>query len=228
MLVATNGIIQERGRVLTQGFLNYLDSRDPASYSGSGTTWFDLSSNNLDATLVNGITYNTTTKGLILNGTNQYIQTSVNFPVPIGQDYSVFSVIKSSATPSVMAFVSNYQGTPVPFNLQASSGVYSFTVRDDSGTVFTESTGVNVSDNIQHVLCVNKNGNQYTAYIDGVPLASRTQAMGNITVTNNIALGILNLLLNQSYFNGEMYAFLLYDFSLTERQIEDNSTVLIY
>jgi len=53
----------------------YLDAADLNSYSGSGTTWYDLSGNGYNATLVNGVTFNSSVAGgvLVTNGTNQYI-----------------------------------------------------------------------------------------------------------------------------------------------------------
>ena len=38
----------------SNGLVLCLDSRNPRSYPGSGTTWFDISGNNNHGTLVNG------------------------------------------------------------------------------------------------------------------------------------------------------------------------------
>jgi len=43
--------------VVTDGLILYLDSAVPASYSGSGVDWFDLSSQGNDATLINGVPF---------------------------------------------------------------------------------------------------------------------------------------------------------------------------
>lgn len=44
-------------RVVTDGLVLYLDAANPKSYSGSGTTWSDLSGNGNDGRLVNGVGY---------------------------------------------------------------------------------------------------------------------------------------------------------------------------
>jgi hypothetical protein len=56
----------------------WLDAGQTASYSGSGSTWTDLSSTGNNGTLVNSPTYSSTNGGsLEFNGTNNYI----TFPV---------------------------------------------------------------------------------------------------------------------------------------------------
>ena len=39
-------------KLVTKGLVLALDAADPNSYPGSGTTWSDLTGNNLDATLL--------------------------------------------------------------------------------------------------------------------------------------------------------------------------------
>lgn len=51
----------------------YLNASNPASYSGSGTTWFDLSGNGYDFTLINSPYWNPAGY-FTLNGTNQYAE----------------------------------------------------------------------------------------------------------------------------------------------------------
>lgn len=50
--------------------LLFLDASDSNSYGGSGTTWYDLSSEGNDGTLVNSPTYNSTDKVFEMGGTN--------------------------------------------------------------------------------------------------------------------------------------------------------------
>lgn len=48
---------------VTSGLVMHLDAGDSSSYSGSGTSWLDLTSNNIDFTLSNGPTYSSTDGG---------------------------------------------------------------------------------------------------------------------------------------------------------------------
>ena len=51
------------------------DAGNPLSYPGSGTTWFDLTSNNNDAVLNNGASYSSSDGGIIsLDGIDDYVE----------------------------------------------------------------------------------------------------------------------------------------------------------
>jgi hypothetical protein len=67
----------------TGGSLNncvlYLDASNPKSYPGAGTTWYDLSGNNLNATLTNGPIWGANNQGVInYDGTNDYVATGTS------------------------------------------------------------------------------------------------------------------------------------------------------
>jgi len=65
--IATKGVVQS-------GLVLNLDAGVSSSYSGSGTTWTDLSGNGNNGTLVNGVGYNSGNGGsLVFDGTNDYI-----------------------------------------------------------------------------------------------------------------------------------------------------------
>ena len=53
------------GGVITDGLVLYVDASNPASYSGTGTTWFDLSPNGNNGTLSGNATYNSGNGGYI-------------------------------------------------------------------------------------------------------------------------------------------------------------------
>jgi uncharacterized protein (TIGR02145 family) len=62
------------GPIITSGLVLLLDAGNTSSYSGSGTTWTDLSGNNNHGTLINGPTYSSTNGGsLVLDGSNDYV-----------------------------------------------------------------------------------------------------------------------------------------------------------
>jgi hypothetical protein len=60
-------------RIVTNGLVLCLDAANVRSYSGSGTSWFDLSGNGNTGTLVNGPTFNSGNGGSIsFDGVNEY------------------------------------------------------------------------------------------------------------------------------------------------------------
>lgn len=63
--------------IIKSGLVLNLDASNASSYSGSGTTWYDLSGNGINATLVNGVGYSSLAGGtLIFDGSNDYVTLS--------------------------------------------------------------------------------------------------------------------------------------------------------
>jgi len=63
--------------IVTSGLVLYLDAGNASSYSGTGTTWTDLSGNGNNGTLINGPTFNSANGGsIVFDGSNDYIQFS--------------------------------------------------------------------------------------------------------------------------------------------------------
>lgn len=76
----TNGIIDSGQEIVTNGLVLHLDAAQRRSYSGTGTTWTDLSGNGNNGTLTNGPTFNPANGGSIqFDGTNDYVNVSNQF-----------------------------------------------------------------------------------------------------------------------------------------------------
>lgn len=69
-------ILQASGSaIVTDGLVLNLDAGDTLSYPGTGTDWFDLTSNNNDGTLINGTSYVSDNGGSIsFDGVNDVVQ----------------------------------------------------------------------------------------------------------------------------------------------------------
>jgi len=61
---------------VTNGLVMYLDAGNPRSYSGTGTTWADLSGNALNGTLFNSPTFNTSGHFSFANSSTQIVSFS--------------------------------------------------------------------------------------------------------------------------------------------------------
>ena len=67
--------------IVSSGLLMHLDAGNSSSYSGSGTTWSDLSGNGNHATLINGPTYSSADGGALdFDGSNDYATASLLMP----------------------------------------------------------------------------------------------------------------------------------------------------
>lgn len=95
--------------IVTNNLMLHLDAGDPDSYGGSGTTWYDLTGNNRNATLVNTPTYDNVTAG----GLFSFDDTSFEYAtIPNIGDLSTFTIetwcrIHKSLTGKVTAVVTN-------------------------------------------------------------------------------------------------------------------------
>lgn len=74
---------QRKPLVITNGLSLYLDAINPASYPGTGSTWYDLSGNGNNGTLVNSPTYTTITsvKTFAFDGVTNRVSFSYQTPV---------------------------------------------------------------------------------------------------------------------------------------------------
>ncbi len=81
-----NGYWTSYSSVVTTGLKVYLDALNPASYSGSGTTWYDLSGNGNDVSMQNsgGITWNPGPTGYFSTVSNGWFNRTSASNVPIG------------------------------------------------------------------------------------------------------------------------------------------------
>ena len=72
--------LPETASIVTDQLLIHIDAADPASYSGSGSTWSDISGNSNDATLVGSPTYTTVDAGgeFYFDGATQYGDFGIN------------------------------------------------------------------------------------------------------------------------------------------------------
>ena len=66
------------GKIVTDGLVLALDAADKNSYSGSGTTWRDLSGNTNNNTLTNGPTFNSANGGsIVFDGVDDFCQGTI-------------------------------------------------------------------------------------------------------------------------------------------------------
>lgn len=148
-------------KIVTDGLILYLDAGNTKSYSGSGTTWTDLSRFNLNGTLTNGPTFSTTNGGsIVFDGTNDFVNITTVPPLNNVSQFSYSSFLKfNSRSPNGNAFFSYGQSlvytTDILFAWDLASNKLFFQVNNGSdGTAyypFSPGPWIN--------LCVVYNGN---------------------------------------------------------------------
>jgi hypothetical protein len=115
--------------IIADGLQVHLDAGNLASYSGSGSTWFDISGNSRHATLENSPTWSSSNQGFFtFNGTNQR---GIN---------SSSSGVLNNGSRSISSWFKGTVGDQIPLSLGTSGG----NNNAFAGVPQTSLTGLNV------------------------------------------------------------------------------------
>jgi hypothetical protein len=152
---------------VTESLQFYVDAGVPSSYSGTGTTWYDISGNSRNLTM-NSLSYNSNDGGYIIFD-GAHIAESSAYTINFSNGFTVESVAKFSGSSYEGLFAFNGGGNFI--NVQAQGGT-NIRWEIDSGSSFTTTNSLS-SNTWYHVTCVyegSSNGSSATAriYINGV------------------------------------------------------------
>ena len=215
------------------GLLIYLDSRNPNSYSGSGSTWSDLSGNQNHFTVKGGMTYNSTNGFRFeANNTTKYAyKTSFNHP---STTYTDEFLLKTS-TNNYGAF--KFYGVSGNDNLSLLFHTNNIKLYANGQAVHI---GVNINDGNWHhfVRTSNRSTGQEKVYLDGILAFT-----GNISNGSTIPQGGSLILGNESdatfnptnnnglaannAFDGFIPIYRLYNKVLTAQEVSSNFSAMI-
>lgn len=201
------------------GLLMYLDAGNSASYSGSGTTWFDISGNNRNMTLFNGVGYDSVDGGrLIFDGFNDYAQIS-NCGISTGANVAHtiemwvnFNVIVS--TRWWLALLGTY-----------GAGAHHWIGVSATGTQFgafggSPQTVPNlIGTNTWLQICGTFSGSTLTTYVNSANPVVGTGSGFNFT-SSNFTIGLR--LGTENYYNGRVAITRLYNRALTAGEVQTN------
>jgi hypothetical protein len=205
----------------TSGLVTYLDAANPKSYSGSGSTWSDLSVNGNNGTLFNTPTYSSTTNGGIFtfNGSTQYANVAaLNDAFVQGTWTASFWVNFSSATSTYKVLFSH--GTPTTDHglyLGATTVWYhSYYTDDMTGSAISANTWYNA------VFTANNTSKARAIYVNGVLNASGTATGVYAGSGNNAALFYPVINAGYAYFPGNVSSCMFHNRALTAEEISQN------
>jgi prepilin-type N-terminal cleavage/methylation domain-containing protein len=201
------------------GLVLHLDAGNPASYPGSGTTWFDLSGNNNNGVLLNGVGFDSANGGsLVFDGVDDYVNLTSNLGNP--QQFSVSFL----GYPTALNINSNnnyrriFIASGVSDNviLIEQGGNISFRVPGGSGTNF-QSSGFSGINQWGYVTCV-YNQTHRQIYFNGVFMSQFLES----GVTVNFGSPQIISPNNIQTFQGNISNFKIYNRSLTPEEIAQN------
>ncbi|SFZ93257.1 Concanavalin A-like lectin/glucanases superfamily protein [Flaviramulus basaltis] len=229
--LSKNGMsIQIKSYVLTDGLVMHLDAGDIASYSGTGTTWTDLSGNGNNGILQNGVGYNSANEGaLVFDGVDDYFVTDNNLDLSDTDKITIQIVIKYSSVPvSMILEHSTDWNSNNAFGVLSGqpSGKMQFTDHNQ-GYNAPHSTNT-LNDNNWHFFSVTVDrsqaaNNQSLIYVDGV--LNHTQTSLNTDTSGNyssLPLFIGSRAGINYFFNGNIAQVLIYKRALTAAEVQQN------
>lgn len=178
---------------LPDDYLLYLDAGNSSSYPGTGTTWFDLSENNLDGTLVNGVGYDSGDGGgLVFDGVDDYGDLGTISELTGIYDLTVCAWVKPISNSGNGAIVNRYFNTSSNngWFLANSSGAepfnFNFGGRESSSVTANVATTDKFNYGDWHHVVGVKSGNKWSIYVDGVLENSITAGSGTVAFLNNV------------------------------------------
>lgn len=205
---------------VTENLQFYVDAGLPSSYSGTGTTWYDISGNSRNLTM-NSLSYSSNDGGYIIFDGSHTADSVATYSINFSTGFTVEVVAKFSGSGQEGLFAFNGDGKFI--NVQAQGTNIRWEV--DSGSSFETINSLS-SNTWYHVTCVyegSSNGSSETAriYINGVEnntgslYADRTGTSQN--QTSNFVLG-----LHDGYLNGNIALSRMYNKVLSPSEVLKN------
>jgi hypothetical protein len=222
MFASSSGMVD--GPIVTSSLRLSLEAFNPASYSGSGSTWSDLSGNGFSASLINGPSFSLDGTGsIVLDGVNDYISLPLSgFGPPT---LSIEWWIKKAAgdTDGYIHVTDSSDNPETRFSMSTtawSNAVY------DAGAYRWSATLASISvDTWYHLVATITNGDQ-RAYLNGQLVNSASgfydgSSNGNI---NEHTFGTYNRpgAGYGGYWAGKLAAYRFYTKALSQAEVEQN------
>jgi len=221
-------------RIVTDGLVLCLDAANKRSYPGSGTTWFDLSGNGNNGTLVNGVGFNGDNGGsLVFDGVNDYVTTTgmYNFSYINGITVSVWHYNGGSTGP-YRGVVNN--GTIADriggFDLRygredyfggANNGTsLNWTITNSAGTASLVKIYANVNE--WHHYVGTYDNSVVRVYKDGQLFDSMAHSAGGQLKTTSDSTTIGRSPNTSEYLDGRLSQVSIYNRALTPQEIRQN------
>lgn len=216
--------------IVTRGLVLNLDAGNIASYSGSGTSWYDLSSSSNHATLNNGPTWSSTNGGiLVFDGANDWFSTPTN----AGSANTSFSfggfikIVSSPTGPNTFIFGNYTVSTTTPFFALAwnsNGSTVFFYARDASGSpeINSGNGSISLSNNTwYHIICTrDASNNTLNLYVNAsLSLSVPFSGSYNLSSSINNFGGMRHF---DNYVNGSLGQVVLYNRALNAAEITQN------
>ncbi len=238
------------GNLVTSGLVLDLDAAKLASYPGSGTTWFDISGNNLTGSLINGPTFTGIGKqaAIVFDGTNDYANVNPFYSLPDlqpGDSITIECWVKRNGSSTSWCPIltkidpsnsdkRNYEIAFSGTGLNATNNSFSFFYRNSTNTTWNGfSTSATYTDtnwynfSLTYTMSVSSSAKIYS---NGIQVnATWKDGTGNDTpTTTGVGSFLIGTTNNPSpeYFNGNIGNIKIYNRALSAAEVLQNFNAL--
>jgi len=204
----------------TNGLILYLDGNNTDKQVMTASTANDISGNNTNGTLVNGVVLSRDgQRSFLFDGSNDYIDlTSYTNISSITTNLTVSVWFKISSAQSGTNYLIKFGGTSGGWGLAVSTSSL-FSVLYTSTGIYT-TTGGSISTNAWHNMTMTFNGTDFKTYLDGSQTYTSSVNPGNIINDSSSVVNIgRNGAASNAYFNGNISTVKVYNQTLTAAQI---------
>ena len=199
----------------TSGMRMRLDAAEPASYSGSGTSWNDISGNANNSTLYNSPSFSSTYGGgLTFNKNTTY----VGLPTDLitSNDFTVMMWVKGDGTGNGQTIFANYPAGPLQlFYSTAYIGMYL-----NNSSAYASTTNY-TADPVQFTAV--RSGSDTYVYLNNVMIK---QGSSDSSLGTSKPFRIGTNTSGTEPYGGTVYTCQVFPYALTSSQINDNYTVM--
>jgi|TARA_B100000085_G_scaffold193860_1_gene177748 hypothetical protein len=214
--------------IITNNLLMHVDAGNSFSYSGSGTTWTDLSGNGNNITLSSsGISYNSTDGGgsIVFDGTNGQGTSSINITnMNTGGSLEIWCKITDT---SGYRHIGGWRGSTSQFYMlllsgtgemearaKWSSAAYTDIVTSDYGTTFW-------ANNWNHIVFTNTTNNSSRFYLNGSFVSASPSGVGSFP-SNNLFELMKTANLSIATAAGRLSQVRVYSDTLSDSEVTQN------
>lgn len=221
------------GDYVTSGLVMHLDAGSLASYPGTGSTWYDLSGNSRNATLVNGVGYSASNGGaMVFDGSNDYATTVFGGNFPTGSSQRSLCAVFNATSLTGGKDIVGIGGNTVPGSrsalwLGASGAIGVETMNSTVST--TDWPGVNNWVYLCGVFPSGATSNfSFKIYINGVEKTTTTSGSSATlnTTTTASTIGSVPDTTTEPVFAGKIAQVSIYNRALSASEVLQNFNAL--
>jgi hypothetical protein len=216
------------GNLVTSGLVLDLDAAKVASYPGTGTTWYDISGNNLTGSLVNGPTFTGIGKqaAIVFDGTDDYVGVTNPITNPTTLTISVAHKPSIQSNPGIIVGYRNTSTELIQITQQTPTSSL-FQIRGSGNVLLniSQSNALNTTTILTGVF--NRTTGIHTLYQNASPSSDTLNLTSQTLSATDLNLGTTN---NGSSliapYSGSIYSTQIYNRALSQFEVWQNFNAL--